>query len=182
MELNDVGAVVNGAVLRLQTTAQRQGVDLGVEWDEQEPLIALIDPDRIQQVLMNLVHNAIKATPEGGVIRVSAEREGREAVIRVSDTGIGIDPAELTRLFERFYKVDKSRSSGGTGLGLAIAKHLTQAHGGRIWADSAGRGKGAAFNIALPLAEPVAADYHRGTPLYASLGTLPSSYRGRSDN
>lgn len=152
MEPNDVGQVVNGAVLRLQSTAQRQGVSLQVEWDARESFPARIDADRIQQVVMNLVHNAIKATPEGGVIQVSVERKGREAWIRVCDTGVGIDPAELSRLFERFYKVDKSRSSGGTGLGLAIAKHLTQAHGGRIWADSAGRGLGAAFIIALPLA------------------------------
>jgi two-component system phosphate regulon sensor histidine kinase PhoR len=147
----DPGPVVAAAVERLQTQAQRQGLDLALKLDDDRPQV-VIDPDRLQQVVMNLVHNAIKFTEPGGCVLVKVGRHDGEVHVRVQDSGVGIAPDELGRLFERFYKVDRSRSSGGTGLGLAIAKHLTQAHGGRVWAESAGPGRGATFVVAIPSA------------------------------
>jgi two-component system, OmpR family, phosphate regulon sensor histidine kinase PhoR len=110
------------------------------------------DPARVVQVLINLLHNAVKFTPAGGDVVLSARREGPAVRFSVADTGIGISPVDLPRIFERFYKVDRSRATGGTGLGLAIAKHIVQAHEGRIWASSAGEGAGSSFAFTLPIA------------------------------
>jgi two-component system phosphate regulon sensor histidine kinase PhoR len=148
-EPHDLQNTVRSALQRLQAPAERQGVTL-TQSDDDQPSIARIDDERIQQVLMNLIHNAIKVTEPGGTVNVSTMATENRVQVIIRDNGIGIDPQDLGRLFERFYKVDKSRSSGGTGLGLAIAKHLTQAHGGRIWAESAGRGQGATFTVELP--------------------------------
>ncbi len=148
-EPHDLRNTVRSALQRLQAPAERQGVTL-TQSDHAQPAIALIDDERIQQVLMNLIHNAIKVTEPGGTVNVSIMATENRVQVIIRDNGIGIDRQDLGRLFERFYKVDKSRSSGGTGLGLAIAKHLTQAHGGRIWAESAGRGQGATFTVELP--------------------------------
>ncbi|MFN0073846.1 MAG: ATP-binding protein [Chloroflexota bacterium] len=145
---HDLRETVKAALQRLHAPAERQGVTLTSELPEQ-PAMASVDDERIQQVLINLIHNAIKVTEPGGVVHVSVMPMGDDVRVAVCDNGIGIDQHDLGRLFERFYKVDKSRASGGTGLGLAIAKHLTQAHGGRIWAESAGHGRGATFTIEL---------------------------------
>jgi len=110
----------------------------------------MADPDRMEQVLLNLIHNAIKHTPPGGKIILTAERLEQEIIIKVSDTGEGIAKKDVPRIFERFYKTDQARASGGTGLGLAIAKHIVEAHKGRIWVESVA-GQGATFYIALPL-------------------------------
>ncbi len=107
------------------------------------------DRTRIEQVILNLVHNAIKFTPAGGAITVRASQDGPLVRIDVQDTGVGVAVDELPRLFERFYKADKARRSDGTGLGLAIAKHIVQAHGGAIWAESL-PGHGATFSFTLP--------------------------------
>jgi two-component system phosphate regulon sensor histidine kinase PhoR len=109
------------------------------------------DRSRIEQVLINLIHNAIKFTPAGGEIAVRATVDQGAVTISVVDTGVGIAPNELPRLFERFYKTDKARGSAGTGLGLAIAKHIIQAHGGTIWAESA-PGKGTTLFFTVPIA------------------------------
>jgi two-component system phosphate regulon sensor histidine kinase PhoR len=139
------------AARRMGPLAARAGVALLVEPTSASDVRA--DPDRIEQVLANLVHNAVKFTPNGGTVRLSAEDEGSDRVMfSVSDSGAGIDAADLDRVFERFYKADRARSREGTGLGLAIAKHLVQAHGGRIEAQSAGQGKGATFRFTLPRA------------------------------
>jgi two-component system, OmpR family, phosphate regulon sensor histidine kinase PhoR len=101
------------------------------------------DPEALRQIFTNLFDNALRHTPQGGRIRVLAERAGAETIVRVSDTGSGIPADQLPRIFERFYRVDpgRSRQEGGTGLGLAIVKHLVEAHGGRVEADSElGRG------------------------------------------
>jgi two-component system phosphate regulon sensor histidine kinase PhoR len=112
------------------------------------------DGERVGQVLANLVHNAVKFTPPGGTVRLSASRQDGWVTFGVADTGVGIERADLGRVFERFYKADRARSGGGTGLGLAIAKHIVQAHGGTIEARSDGPGRGALFRFTLPLEQP----------------------------
>ena len=118
------------------------------------PLLA--DEDRITQVLVNLVANAIQYTPEGGDVAISTARVDDEIHISVKDTGIGIPPEHIGNLFTRFYRVDKSRSrqaGGGSGIGLTIAHHLVEAHGGRIWAESQGEGMGSTFTFSLKVAK-----------------------------
>jgi signal transduction histidine kinase len=113
------------------------------------------DEDRITQVLVNLVANAIQYTPEDGEVIISAAHHADEIQITVKDTGVGIPPEHLANLFTRFYRVDKSRSrnaGGGSGIGLTIAKHLVEAHGGRIWAESKGDGLGSTFTFSLKIA------------------------------
>jgi two-component system phosphate regulon sensor histidine kinase PhoR len=146
----DLGALLSAAVQRLDALAQRNGIELRLRLPAELPP-ALADPPRIGQVLANLLHNAIKFTPPGGQVELRASCQAAELTVSVTDTGIGIPPDDLDRVFERFFKSDRSRSSGGTGLGLAIAKHLIQAHGGRIWAESGGV-RGTTFTFTLPLA------------------------------
>ena len=111
------------------------------------------DSGRLRDVLQNLLDNAVQYTPEGGHIIVSAARDGGEIVFTVADNGIGIPQAEQERIFERFYRVDEGRSRevGGTGLGLSIARHIAEAHGGRIWVESA-IGQGSRFHFSVPIA------------------------------
>jgi len=143
-----VADLINPAVERLRPQAERAGLTIGIDLPDNLPLV-LADGERLQQVLSNLLHNAIKFTPPGGQITVSATA-GTMVTISVQDTGVGIAAADLPRIFERFYKADRARSSGGTGLGLAIAKHIVQAHGGQIWAESI-EGHGATFRFTLPI-------------------------------
>jgi two-component system phosphate regulon sensor histidine kinase PhoR len=147
-----VSDVVLPPVDRFRRQAERHDLSLIVDLPDDLPPV-MSDASRAQQVVGNLVHNSIKFTPEGGMVTIRAKLGGDEpvVVISVQDTGTGIPASELPRIFERFYKADQSRSSGGIGLGLAIAKHLTQAHGGRIWAKSKG-GKGSTFYFTLPIA------------------------------
>ena len=137
---------------RMGPLAARADVALLVEPGEAPSVRA--DGERVAQVLANLVHNAVKFTPAGGSVRLSAAREDGQVAFSVADTGVGIERGDLERVFERFYKADRSRSGGGTGLGLAIAKHIVQAHGGRIEARSDGPGRGATFRFTLPVAKP----------------------------
>jgi signal transduction histidine kinase len=114
------------------------------------------DEDRLGQVLINLLHNAVKFSPDGGRIVVGVRDEEGEVRVWVRDPGIGVPNADLARIFERFYKVDRARvrGRGGTGLGLSIARHVVESHGGRIWADSE-EGSGSTFTFSIPTA-PVA--------------------------
>jgi histidine kinase len=111
------------------------------------------DKDRILQVLNNLVGNALQYTPSGGKVIITASRKKAEILISITDTGIGISPDHLSLIFNRFYRTDKSRAraSGGSGIGLTIAQALVKAHGGRIWAESTGEGKGSTFHFTLPV-------------------------------
>jgi signal transduction histidine kinase len=122
------------------------------------PLGIVADPARIGQVLHNLLHNASKYTPEGGRIGLELDADGRDAEIRVRDDGVGIEPAQLAAVFELFTQVDATldRSQGGLGIGLALVKRLVEIHGGRVFAHSDGRGRGATFTVRLPLAPDAA--------------------------
>jgi signal transduction histidine kinase len=124
----------------------------------------LADGDRAIQILTNLIGNALQYTPENGTVAVSIERDKNEASISVHDTGFGIPADQLTHIFDRFYRVDKSRSRahGGSGIGLTIAKHLVESHGGKIWAESAGENKGSEFTFTLPLARGYYASHQTG--------------------
>lgn len=114
------------------------------------PLLA--DEDRLIQILTNLLGNAIQYTPAGGAITVSARLEEGQVQVSVQDTGVGIPAEHLAHIFDRFYRVDKSRSRqyGGSGIGLTIVRYLVEAHGGRIWAESAGEGEGSTFHFTIP--------------------------------
>jgi two-component system phosphate regulon sensor histidine kinase PhoR len=155
LRLNPVlpSAAILPAAERLRPQIERSQQTLIVDVPRELPLV-LIDAERIHQVVTNLLHNAIKFTPPGGTIRLAASAHDDTVEVVVEDTGIGIAPAELPRIFERFYKADRSRAVGGTGLGLAISKHMIQAHGGKIWAESM-EGEGSRFHFTLPVAEPL---------------------------
>ena len=109
------------------------------------------DEEKLGQVLVNLVDNALKFTPEGGSVTLSVSARETAVELQVRDTGLGIGRDELPHIFERFYKVDRSRRDGGTGLGLAIVKHIVQLHGGEVKAESE-QGMGSTFSFALPRA------------------------------
>ena len=135
-----------------QTLANGVRLELG-EWDQ---IAVEGDPDRLKQVMLNLVDNALRYTPNGGVVTLDLLRRGDEAVFRVRDTGPGIPAAHLSRIFDRFYRVDqpRTRGIGGAGLGLAIAREVAEAHGGRIEVESR-VGEGSTFSLVIPVAQSV---------------------------
>ncbi len=140
--------LLQSAADRMRMQADRAGVGLRVECNAEVPNV-LADQARLEQVLVNLIHNAVKFTRPGGEVVLGAEPAGdgepKPAVrFAVRDTGIGIPSDDVPRIFERFYRVDKSRTGSGTGLGLSIARHIVEAHGGRIWVESV-EGKGSEF-------------------------------------
>ena len=139
-------------VKRLAPLARENGIEL--ECSAKEALEAPGDAVKLQQVIYNVIDNAIKYTPRGGFVQASLVRSGKRAIIRVTDTGIGIPAADLPHVFDRFYRVDKARSraTGGTGLGLSIVKQIVMLHGGTITATSE-EGKGSTFTIDLPLSQ-----------------------------
>jgi two-component system, OmpR family, phosphate regulon sensor histidine kinase PhoR len=139
-------------VERMRPQVERAGLVIRVEAAPDLPRVS-VDRRRVEQVLINLIHNAVKFTPEGGEIIIAARVIGGMLRVSVRDTGVGITAEELPRIFERFYKTDAARRSAGTGLGLAIAKHIVQGHGGTIWAESTA-GHGATITFTLPLATP----------------------------
>jgi two-component system phosphate regulon sensor histidine kinase PhoR len=133
---------------RMALQAERAGLEFILDCQPELPQV-FADPDRISQVLINLIHNAIKFTPPGGKIVVSAYKDVEQIVFFVRDTGVGIAKKDLSRIFERFYKADRARSGGGTGLGLSIARHMIESHGGYIWAESE-EGMGSTIYFSLP--------------------------------
>lgn len=151
----DLAGLAAASIERLRLFAERQGVTLSLRAEPDLPLVRG-DSDRLGQVLVNLLHNAVKFSPDGGPVTVTVRRRGDEIVTAVSDQGLGIPRASLPRVFERFYKVDRARvRGGGTGLGLAISRHVVQAHGGRIWVESE-EGVGSTFSFAIPIGAPAA--------------------------
>ena len=147
-----VSDTVLAPVERLQPLAARRDISLIVDLPPGLPRV-YADSERIHQVVTNLVHNALKFSSAGGRVIISAEAQpgGRLVTISVNDTGIGVPAEDKDRIFERFFKTDRARASLGTGLGLAIAKHIVQAHNGRIWVDSI-ENRGSTFAFSLPVA------------------------------
>jgi histidine kinase len=137
----------------LENTFAMKGVGLQSQIEPNLPSIT-VDSDRIQQVLHNLLGNALQFTPPDGQVLVKVARDGALVRFSVRDSGIGIPEEHLAHIFERFYRADKSRSrgkGGGSGIGLTIAKSLVEAHGGEIWVESAGKNQGSKFTFTLPL-------------------------------
>jgi len=145
-----VEALVNGCVETARLNAKSRGLQIVVDLQQNAPAVRG-DGAQLGEVLQNLLDNALQYTPSGGQIEVKARANGHNIVFTVTDTGIGIPESDLERIFERFYRVDaaRSREAGGTGLGLAIARHIVDAHGGRIWVESA-VGQGSRFHFSIP--------------------------------
>ena len=150
-ETTTAAELLGTAAERMRALVERAGVRLVVDPTRNVPSVAA-DRDRIGQVFANLLQNATRHTAPGGEIRLTATRDDEMVRFEVRDTGDGIAPHDLDRVFERFYKGDRSRATGGSGLGLSIAKHIVEAHGGSIRAASDGLGRGAAFSFTLPIA------------------------------
>lgn len=154
MKLNlgelSLNALLDEQVKRLLPLARENGIEINLEMKDEIRIMA--DGLKLQQVIYNVIDNAIKYTPRGGEVETSLMRSGKRAVIRISDTGIGIPAEDLPHIFDRFYRVDKARSraTGGTGLGLSIVKQIVQQHGGTITASST-EGHGTTFEISLPI-------------------------------
>ena len=140
--------LLNSAADRMKLQAERAGLNLYVNCADDLQTIRA-DKARLEQVLVNLIHNAVKFTKPGGEISLEAEPVSSGVRFAVRDTGVGIPSENLSRIFERFYRVDRSRTGSGTGLGLSISRHIDEAHGGRIWANSR-EGEGSAFYFEIP--------------------------------
>ncbi|HEY2593946.1 MAG TPA: ATP-binding protein, partial [Chloroflexota bacterium] len=152
----DLGELARGLARRVSVLAQDRRIAVEVQVDvESEPPVVEGDPDRLQQLGLILLDNALKHTPPGGQVQLVVRRQGDNGLLQVDDSGEGIPPEHLARVFDRFHRVDRSRarSTGGAGLGLAIAHSLVAAHGGRI-AVANRPGGGTRVSILLPLAEP----------------------------
>jgi PAS domain S-box-containing protein len=163
----DPGAVVRSAIESLRPALKAKTLDLATAIDPDVDEMAA-DPDRLQQVVWNLLSNAIKFTPAGGRIDVAVRRDDSNVVVSVADTGMGIESAFLPYVFDRFRQADASstRTYGGLGLGLSIVRHLVELHGGSVFVESDGEGKGATFSVVLPIVapqrEPAGAPPHAG--------------------
>lgn len=155
LNLSDLSPVtlVNAVCDRLRLQFEDKDVQLVVDVPQSLPLVRA-DPARANQILINLLGNALQYTEAGGQVTVRARAQGSDVLFTIADTGIGIAAEDIPHLFERFYRVDKSRSraTGGSGIGLTIARHLVEAQGGRIWVTSEGTGKGSVFGFTLPVA------------------------------
>jgi histidine kinase len=144
--------IIHAVVERLRSQAEEKGLEISTDAAEVLPEVD-VDVDRIQQVLLNLIGNAIQYTNPAGRVVVTARRHDAVVQVDVTDTGMGIAGEHIPHLFERFYRVDRSRAraGGGSGLGLTIARYLVEAHGGRVWASSPGPGQGSTFSFTLPV-------------------------------
>ena len=152
LEPVELSEIINTVFKRFGQQFQSKGVRLTRDIPPNLPTLQ-VDSNRIIQVLTNLLNNALRYTPEGGAVSVDATQSGSHIQITVSDNGIGISREHLAHIFTRFYRVDKSRSrnAGGSGIGLTISKHIIETHGGKIWVESDGKGKGSTFVFTLPL-------------------------------
>ena len=158
-QVSPLAELVESSVEAFRTRAERKGVSLVLDAEATLPSVRM-DATRIAQALGNLLDNAVRHTPQGGTVSVSVTAEGDSVQVSVDDTGEGVPEEELGQIFDRFYRVDPSRSraTGGTGLGLTIARQLVEAHGGSIWAERRPEG-GSRFAFELPKVE----DGHEGS-------------------
>jgi signal transduction histidine kinase len=158
-------------------TARRVGVVLGHEGEE--PLVVMADPERLIQVLYNLVGNALKFTPAGGHVTVRSEQADGAALVHVTDTGPGLSKEQMGRLFQPFSRVHDTQQStvAGTGLGLFICKGIMDAHGGSVTVASPGPGKGATFTVRIPLAAVGQAPEPRARPKPKQVDALAERLR-----
>lgn len=156
LRLNIARRDVRGAALQAVDLMESEAKarDIGLVFEAPHPVWTLADDDRVQQVLINLLENALQFTPAGGKVTVQVEQRDGMALVSVQDTGAGIEPQVIARLFQPFSQAEPGvpRTEGGTGLGLFICRGIIEAHGGRIWCESAGKGQGATFRFTLPLA------------------------------
>ncbi|MBK9207210.1 MAG: PAS domain-containing protein [Anaerolineales bacterium] len=143
--------LVTSAVDRMRMQAERAGLKLSIKCEDGLQNICA-DQSRLEQVLVNIIHNAVKFTKPGGEVSVETESSIGGARFAVRDSGVGIPEESLTRIFERFYRVDRSRTGSGTGLGLSISKHIVETHNGKIWAES-NEGRGSVFYFMIPFAK-----------------------------
>jgi diguanylate cyclase len=172
--------VVASAIDTLRPSAVAKSIELHSCIETHDALMRG-DPARLQQVAWNLLANAIKFTPDGGVVRVGLQRDGESLVCTVTDTGSGIDPAFLPHVFERFRQADGSttRRHGGLGLGLTIVRQLIELHGGTVTAHSEGVGHGASFRVSLPAAAGNAAQASEDAPsACGAFADAPPELRG----
>jgi signal transduction histidine kinase len=148
----DLCAVVESVISAEILAAQTKNIRIVTEFD---PSLGPVygDTTRLQQIFWNLLSNAIKFTPRNGRVKVTLESSGARALVKIADTGVGIDPKFLPHVFERFRQQDSgmNRVYGGLGLGLSIVKHLVELHGGTVWAESQGTGRGSVFTVSLPV-------------------------------
>lgn len=152
------GQTIEQVAAQFQPLFAAQHINMHLDLPDDLPEI-YADRDRLEQTLINLLSNALRYTPDGGSVTIAARPLDYYVQISVRDTGIGVAPEHLPHIFERFYRVDKSRNrqSGGTGIGLTISRHLVYAQGGDIWVESEGVGQGTTFHVTLPVCEPAPA-------------------------
>ena len=164
----DLSELATGCVRSLRESARARGRHITIS---AEPVVVNADPTRLAQIITNMLDNAIKFTPSGGSVSVDVLRENREAVLRVSDTGIGIEREMLPRIFDLFVQAEQgiARSTGGLGIGLNLSRRLVEMHGGTIFAASEGHGRGAQFTVRLPLD----ADISPAAPAATSVDRTP---------
>jgi PAS domain S-box-containing protein len=169
----DLAPILQSAIDTVRPAAIAKGITLTTSIESTRNLV-IGDADRLQQIIWNLMSNAIKFTPEKGLVDVKLEATDSHLEIRVTDSGIGIDPAFLPHIFTRFRQADASitRAHGGLGLGLAIVRHLVELHGGTVWAESTGKDQGATFTVRLPMA----ASSETQEPFTADLRGLQASF------
>lgn len=167
----DARAVVGRVIENIMPAVKGKNLSIGSDLPARLPQV-LADRERLMQVFDNLIHNAIKFTPEGGKITVAAANKGDFINFSVADTGIGIAPDDHDRIFEKFYQVESgtTRSTGGTGLGLAIVKSIVELHGGQIWVESE-QGRGATFQFLIPRAKTEIHDFRRDGEASSGVGT-----------
>ncbi|MFA5862103.1 MAG: HAMP domain-containing sensor histidine kinase [Candidatus Thermoplasmatota archaeon] len=159
----DLADEITAAMEEARPAAVEAGLILRI--DGTRALRVEADPHRLAQILANLLGNAVKFTPRGGIIEATWQMEDGHAIVRVRDSGVGLRPDQIERLFQPFSQVHDTttQTKGGTGLGLFISRGIVEAHGGRMWCESTGPGHGCTFCFTLPLAAPPAADVARAT-------------------
>jgi two-component system phosphate regulon sensor histidine kinase PhoR len=151
LQPTDIHEAIAQALEEVRPLADRGGLHLDVAVPDRLPLVAA-DPERVQQIVVNLLANAVRFTPPGGNVQVGVSLEDREVLVRVADTGVGIPADQVPKIFDPYEQAHQGR--GGSGVGLTVVRSLVEAHGGRVWVES-DEGRGSRFMFTLPVATPV---------------------------